>query len=153
MADTVKYFTRLKRIVYGGGGIMPDVFVPADTTGNSNYLFRVIQKGLVYQFAFDYADKHRVELSHLKSGAEFTTLLKNRSVFNDFLQYAVKNGVPNNEAGIRISGKVIETQLMAYIARNIIGEEGFYSIISDIDNTLQEAVKDINSKDKLVSVE
>ncbi|MEI7421134.1 MAG: S41 family peptidase [Prolixibacteraceae bacterium] len=153
MADTVKYYTRLKRIVYGGGGIMPDVFVPADTTGNSNYLFRLIQKGLVNKFAFEYADKHRVELSHLKSGADFSALLKKRSVLNDFLQYAVKNGVPNNEAGIRMSGKVIETQLMAYIARNIIGEEGFYSIISDIDNTLQEAVKDINSKDKLVSVE
>ena len=152
MADTVKYFTRLKRIVFGGGGIMPDVFVPADTTGNSNYLFRVIQKGLVYQFAFDYADKHREELSHLKTGTAISALLKNRSVFNDFLQYAIKNGIPKDEAGIRISGKVIETQLMAYIARNIIGEEGFYSIISNIDNTLLEAVKDINSRDKLVSV-
>jgi len=153
MTDTVKYFTRLKRIVYGGGGIMPDVFVPADTTGNSTYLFKLIQKGLVYQYAFDYADKHRVELSHLKRGTEFMALLKKGSIFSDFLQYAVKNGVPNNEAGIRISGKVIETQLMAYIARNIIGEEGFYSIISNIDNTLLEAVKDINNKDKLVSVE
>lgn len=153
MSDTMKYYTRLKRIVYGGGGIMPDVFVPVDTTGNSNYLFRVIQKGLVYQFAFEYADKHREELSHLKSGAEISALLKNRSVFNDFLQYAVKNGIPKNEAGIRISGKVLETQLMAYIARNIIGEEGFYSIISSLDITLLEAVKDINSKDKLVSVE
>ena len=153
MADTVKYFTRLKRVVFGGGGIMPDLFVPADTTGNSTYLFKLIQKGLVYQYAFDYADKHREELSHLKSGSDFTALFKKRSIFNDFLQYAVKNGVPNNEAGIRISGKVIETQLLAYIARNIIGEEGFYSIISSIDNTLLEAVKAINSKDKLVSVE
>jgi len=153
MADTVKYFTRLKRVVFGGGGIMPDVFVPADTTGNSTYFFKLFQKGLVYQYAFDYADKHREELSHLKSGAEFTALLKKGSIFNDFLQYAVKNGVPNNEAGIKISGKIIETQLMAYIARNIIGEEGFYSIISNIDNTLLEAVKAINNKDKLVSVE
>ena len=153
MTDTAKYFTRLKRIVYGGGGIMPDVFVPADTTGNSTYLFKLIQKGLVYQYAFDFADKHREELSHLKSGSDFSALLKKRSIFNDFLQYAVKNGVPNNEGGIRISGKVIETQLIAYIARNIIGEEGFYSVISSIDNTLLEAVKAINSKDKLVSVE
>jgi carboxyl-terminal processing protease len=152
VADTIRYFTRLKRVVYGGGGIMPDIFVPADTTGNSPYLFKLMQKGLVYQYAFDYADKHREELSRLKSGTEFSNLLKKRSVFNDFVQYAVKNGVPQNDDGLKTSGKIIETQLMAYIARNIIGEEGFYSIISSIDNTLQEAVKTINSKDKMVSV-
>jgi carboxyl-terminal processing protease len=141
MGDTVKYFTRLKRVVYGGGGIMPDIFVPADTTGNSTYLFKLMQKGLVYQYAFDYADKHREELSKLKTGAEFVEFLHKRGIFNDFLQYAVKNGVPGNEAGIKTSGKIIETQMMAYIARNIIGEEGFYGIISNIDNTLQEALK------------
>lgn len=153
LADTMRYFTRLKRVVYGGGGIMPDIFVPADTTGNSPYLFKLMQKGLVYQYAFDYADKHREELSRLKSGTEFSNLLKNRSVMNDFVQYAVKNGVAQNDAGIKTSGKIIETQLTAYIARNIIGEEGFYSIISTIDNTLLEAVKTINSKDKMVSVQ
>lgn len=152
LIDTVKYYTRLKRVVYGGGGIMPDIFVPADTTGNSTYLFKILQKGLVYQFAFDYADKHRTELSSLKTGTDFAKLLHSRSILNDFLLYAEKNGVANNEAGIKISGKIIETQLMAYIARNIIGEEGFYSIISNIDNTLLEALKDIHDKDKLVSV-
>ncbi len=152
MADTMKYYTRLKRVVYGGGGIMPDIFIPADTTGNSAYLFKLMQKGLVYQYAFDYADKHREELSHLKSGTEFSDFLRKKSIFNEFLQYADKNGVAGNEAGIKASGKIIETQLMAYIARNIIGEEGFYSIISTVDNTLQEAVKTINSKDKMVSV-
>lgn len=152
LADTVKYFTRMKRVVFGGGGIMPDIFVPADTSGNSSYLFKIMQKGLVYQYAFEYADRHREELSHLKSGAEFSDILHSRAILNEFTQYAVKNGVPNSEEGIKTSGKIIETQLMAYIARNIVGEEGFYSIISRIDNTLQEAVKTINSKDKLVSV-
>ena len=152
-ADTVKYYTRLKRVVYGGGGIMPDIFIPADTSGNSSYLFKLMQKGLVYQYAFVYADKHREELSKLKSGPEFSDYLRKQSILNDFLQYAVKNGVPNNEAGIKTSGKVIESQLMAYIARNLIGEEGFYSIISNIDNTLLEAAKSINNKDKLVSVD
>jgi carboxyl-terminal processing protease len=153
LADTAKYYTRLKRVVYGGGGIMPDIFVPADTIGNSTYLFKLMQKGLVYQYAFDYADKHRSELSNLKSGAEFMKLLRSRSIFNDFLQYAVKNGVASNEEGIRISGNIIETQLMAYIARNIIGEEGFYAVISTIDNTLIEAVKTIHNEEKLVSVD
>ncbi len=152
-ADTAKYYTRMKRVVYGGGGIMPDIFVPADTSGNSTYLFRLMQKNLVYQYAFDYADKHREELANLKTGAKIAELLRHRSILNDFLQYASKNGVPNQDAGIKASGKIIETQLMAYIARNIVGEEGFYSVISGIDNTLQEAIKSINNKDKLVSVD
>lgn len=151
LADTAKYYTRMKRVVYGGGGVMPDIFIPADTTGNSSYLFKLMQKGLVYQYAFDYADKHREELSNLKSGTEFVDLLHKRHIFNEFLQYAAKNGVAENAAGIKASGKIIETQLMAYIARNIIGEEGFYSIISSLDNTLLEAVKTINNKGKLVS--
>ncbi|MCE1197853.1 MAG: S41 family peptidase [Marinilabiliales bacterium] len=150
-ADTVKYYTRLKRVVYGGGGIMPDLFVPADTSGNSSYLFKLLQKGLVYQYAFNYADKHREELKKLKSGAEFVSLLKKRNLLAEFLQYASQNGVATNEQGLKASGKIIETQLMAYVARNIIGEEGFYSIISDIDNTLQEAVKTLHGKEKLVS--
>lgn len=152
-ADTIKYFTRLNRVVYGGGGVMPDVFVPADTTGNSGYLFKLVQKGLIYQYAFGYADKHREELSKLKTGNEFSALLKKRDILHEFVQYAVKNEVPVNENGLKTSGKIIETQLMAYIARNIIGEEGFYSIISNIDNTLKEAVQTINNKEKLVSVE
>jgi carboxyl-terminal processing protease len=152
-ADTAKYYTRLKRVVYGGGGIMPDIFVPADTSGNSTYLFRLMQKNLIYQYAFDYADKHREELTKLKTGAKIAELLRQRSILSDFLQYASKSGVPNHDAGIKTSGKIIETQLMAYIARNIVGEEGFYSVISGIDNTLQEALKSINNKDKLVSVD
>lgn len=152
-ADTAKYYTRLKRVVYGGGGIMPDIFVPADTSGNSTYLFRLMQKNLIYQYAFDYADKHREELTKLKTGAKIAELLRQRSILSDFLQYASKSGVPNHDAGIKTSAKIIETQLMAYIARNIVGEEGFYSVISGIDNTLQEALKSINNKDKLVSVD
>ena len=149
-ADTVRYFTRLKRVVYGGGGIMPDVFVPADTSGNSTYLFKLMQKNLVYQYAFEYADKHREELSHLKSGTEFSDVLKKRAILNEFVQYAVKNGVATNDAGIKTSGKIIETQLMAYISRNIIGEEGFYSAISSIDAALIEALKALDKKDILV---
>jgi carboxyl-terminal processing protease len=149
-SDTLKYFTRKGRVVYGGGGIMPDIFVPADTSGITGYYTKIMQKGLVYQFAFDYADKNRDDLSKLKSGAEFADFLNRKGVYNEFLQYAAKKGVPEDKSALAASGKIIETQLMAYIARNIIGEEGFYSIIGKIDNTFQEAVKALDTGEMLV---
>lgn len=149
-SDTLKYYTRNKRVVYGGGGIMPDIFVPADTTGFSTYFTKIMQKGLVYQFAFDYADKHRDELGSLKTGSQFETFLKSKNVFAEFIQYTAKNGIPRDNAGLALSGTIIETQMMAYIARNIMGEEGFYSIISKIDNTVQQALKSFSNSKLLV---
>lgn len=149
-SDTIKYYTRKKRVVYGGGGIMPDIFVAADTTGLSAYYMKVTQKGLSYQYAFDYSDKNREELGKLKTGKEFENYLSKRNILSLFTEYAVKKGIPTDPKGLATSGKIIETQLMAYISRNIIGEVGFYSIISRIDPTLTEAVKALDTKNMLV---
>jgi carboxyl-terminal processing protease len=138
--DTVKYKTPLGRIVHGGGGIMPDFFVSADTSGYSDYYQKITQKGLVYQFALDYADSHRKELSKFQSIADFEKDLNKINILNMFVAYAEKKGVKVNNADLKISSKVIENQVKAYIARNIIGEKGFYPIIQNIDKTLLEAI-------------
>jgi carboxyl-terminal processing protease len=148
--DSLKYYTRKGRLVYGGGGIMPDIFVPADTSGISGYYTKITQKGLVYQYAFDYADRNREELGKLKKGKDFIQYLDKKGILSDFVSYATKKGIPADKKGMNDSGKIIETQLIAYITRNIIGEEGFYSVISRIDNTFQEAVKALDSGDMLV---
>ena len=149
-SDTLKYYTRLKRVVYGGGGIMPDIFVAADTSGLSPYYMKITQKGLTYQYAFDYSDKYRDELGKLKTGMDFENYLSQHNVIDSFTEFAAKKGIPKDPKGLAISGKIIETQLMAYIARNIIGEEGFYSVISQIDNTLLEAIKALGTNNMLV---
>lgn len=148
--DSLKYYTRKGRLVYGGGGIMPDIFVPADTSGISGYYTKITQKGLVYQYAFDYADKNREELGKLKKGKDFIQYLDKKDILSDFVSYATKKGISADTKGMNDSGKIIETQLMAYITRNIIGEEGFYSVISRIDNTFLEAVKALDSGNMLV---
>jgi carboxyl-terminal processing protease len=140
-SDTLKYFTRNKRVVYGGGGIMPDIFVAADTSGMSPYYSKVVMKGLVYQYAFDYSDKHRAELGNLKTGKEFEEFLLAHNILTLFTEYSEKQGIKADPKDLAVSGKIIETQLMAYIARNIIGEVGFFSVISKIDATLLEALK------------
>ncbi|MBK6283286.1 MAG: S41 family peptidase [Draconibacterium sp.] len=148
-ADSLRYTTKSGRIVYGGGGIMPDFFVPIDTTGNSDYYNSIYRKGLIYTFAYAYADEHRKDLSGLTEADEFDSYLDRKNVLEEFLNYAAGKGIPRDNAGLKSSSLIIQTQLKAYIARNIIGEEGFYPIIKKIDNMLLKAIE-ISKKDLLV---
>src|SRR5690606_27344509 len=139
--DSLKYQTKSGRTVYGGGGIMPDIFVPADTTGNSPYFDQIYRKGLIYTFAYNYADSNREKLSQFQTGEEFDQYLNQQNVLNEFVNFAQEKGVKRDAKGLQQSKEIIQTQLKAYIARNIIGEEGFYPIIRQIDNTLQKAIE------------
>ncbi len=147
--DSLKYTTKSGRTVYGGGGIMPDIFVPLDTAGNSDYLNRINRKGLIYTFAYAYADSHRETLSEFSEARQFEKHLAQQPLLEQFVAYAEEKGVPKDARGIDLSGEIIRIQLKAYIARNIIGEEGFYPIIRQIDKTLQKAVE-ISKQDLLV---
>jgi len=140
-ADSLKYHTKKGRTVFGGGGIMPDFFIPADTSGRSDYFEKIYQKGLIYQFAFQYSDQSRETLKKLGSAHEIGEYLEKQKILDRFVRYAETRGVPADPAGIKVSGMIINTQLKAYIARNILGEEGFYPIIQDIDKTLLKAIE------------
>jgi carboxyl-terminal processing protease len=139
--DSLKYETKGGRIVYGGGGIMPDFFVPVDTSGNSDYFTKIYRKGLIYSYAYAYADEHREVLNTLKNAEDFYKYLDEKDALSDFVKYAEEKGVRRDNVGLSESEKYISTQLKAYIARNIIGEEGFYPIIKQIDKTLLRAIE------------
>lgn len=139
--DSLRYETKGGRVVYGGGGIMPDFFVPVDTTGNSQYFNQILRKGLIYSFAYSYADSHRGELSKLSKAEAIENYLDKQNALTDFVKYAEEKGVKKDVKGLKVSEKIINTQLKAYIARNIMGEEGFYPIIKQIDNTLLRAIE------------
>lgn len=147
--DSLQYKTKSGRIVYGGGGIMPDFFVPADTAGNSDYFSKIFRKGLIYSYAYNYADQNREVLSTFKTVDEFDNYLEKIDVLKIFIEHAKEKGIPPDENGIEASGEIIKTQLKAYIARNIIGDEGFFPIIRQIDNTLMRAIE-ISRKNILV---
>lgn len=159
--DSLKYKTKGGRTVYGGGGIMPDFFVPVDTTGNSNYFTKIYRKGLIYSFAYAYADEHRSILSTLANADEFDVYLDEKMAIDDFIEYVSEKGIPKDTKGLKESGLLINTQLKAYIARNIMGEEGFYPIIKKVDKTLLRAieisqqnllVENINGNDSISTV-
>lgn len=140
-SDSLKFETKHGRIVYGGGGIMPDYFVPMDTTGYSEYYSQITQKALVYHFAFGYSDQHRDQLKKLSTAQDFISHLQDEKIMDQFVAYAKKEGVKPNQEGLKISGDIIEHQIIAYIARNIIGDEGFYPVIQQIDKTLLRTIE------------
>lgn len=142
VADSLKYKTLSGRIVYGGGGITPDVFVPLDTAGRSRYLSEVLYNGLVNDFAFEYADKQRTVLKGYKTVTNFNSSFDiTPTILNDFAVYAEKNGVKRNEKELKQSESLLKNQLKALIARNIWNNEGFYPIYQKQDNVLKRAIE------------
>jgi carboxyl-terminal processing protease len=148
-ADSLKYETKNGRTVYGGGGIMPDYFVPIDTSGYSDYYSKITGKALVYNFALNYSDKNRKDLKKLNTASAIEEYLDKQKIMDQFIGYATSQGVKNDPKGLNTSGKIIKTQLMAYIARNILGEEGFFPIIQKIDDTLIKAIEISSSEEQI----
>lgn len=140
-SDSLRFKTPGGKIVYGGGGIMPDVFVPLDTEGISAFYTSANGKGLVVQYAYDYLDIHRKEIT--SRYPDFESFRKNFFISGEgyakFIEYAVKNGVAKDEKGESYSAALVKTQLKALIARQIWKNSGFYPIIHELDATLKKA--------------
>jgi len=143
--DSLKYTTPRGRIVYGGGGIMPDIFIGIDTSEFSKLYDEVTDRGLIYRFAFQYSDNNRMTLSQFKTVDALRAELQKRKVFELFIDFVRKQGLPVNPADVKVSKKLISTQLEAYICRNFFDNKGFYPIMGEIDYTLKKAI-DIISK-------
>jgi carboxyl-terminal processing protease len=143
-ADSLKFETPGGKIVYGGGGIMPDVFVPVDTTAGSDFLYSVRRKGYMYSFAYDYTDKNREKLSQFSDYKKLKAYLEKEGIFNKFLDFANKKGTKAKKGDLAKSKKVIQIQIIGLIIRNIIGEQGFYPVIHEIDQTLNRAIEELN---------
>ncbi len=133
------YHTVGGRTVYGGGGIMPDVFIPSDTTHVTPYYNNVINKSLLYKYAFEYVDKNRTKLSKAHDYKELLAMLDSERLLNDFIKYAAKNGVQAQYNEINKSRKVLIRLLEAYIARDIMGDEAFYPIFMRDDDVIEKA--------------
>lgn len=152
-ADSLKYRTEGGRTVYGGGGIMPDVFIPVDREGDSDYYAKLVNKGLIYQFGFDYADDHRDYFkNNYKTAAKFiNSYLVTANLLAQLANYAEKNGVPKDPDGLESSKKHISTRLKAYIGRNIFNDEGFYPVLHQDDKTMDKALDILRNNMQILS--
>jgi len=139
-----QYETVGGRTVYGGGGIMPDIFIPRDTSGVTSYYSNVISTGVLYQYALEYSDKNRKMFSAFNTWEELYNYLQSQPLLNDFTNFAIAKGIKKRPNLIQISGSLIERQLQAYIVRNFFDEDGFYPIFLRDDSTMQRAIKILN---------
>ena len=110
--DSLRYVTPKGHVVYGGGGIMPDIFVPMDTTDLTNYFLEVTRRNIVARYILDYTDRHRAELNSVRTLDDLNRLLGDGSqILDDFMAFAARNGVAPNYADIRRSRKLMTAQL------------------------------------------
>lgn len=142
--DSLKFKTPGGKTVYAGGGIMPDIFVPVDTSGFSPFYDDVRNMGLIYTFSFNFSDSKRDALKRIKTLEEFESHISKIDIFQLFQEFAEKKGVKANPKDIAVSRKLIDTQLRAYIVRNFFDDDGFYPKIREIDHTIDIALQELN---------
>lgn len=144
--ESMKYKTSAGRTVYGGGGIMPDIFIPVDTTKVSNFYNEVWDKNILYRYTLEFADQKREKLDGVKSLEELDALFEESDLMGDFLRYAKQNGVTPSDKDLESSKEIIITQIKAYIGRNALSDEsGYYYNIYPIDDVMQRSVKELKA--------
>ena len=140
--DSLKFYTAHKRVVYGGGGIMPDVFIPWDSVPISDYYLELRRKNVINTFIGDYVDKSRKTLS--ATYHDFPSFEKNfqtdDAFMNDFFAYALKEGVKKDEKGYAASEKLIKSQIKGLIAQKLWDMNEMYAIINQYDEEVQKAL-------------
>ena len=150
--DSLSYKTlKNGRTIYGGGGIMPDVFVPLDTTENSKYYRDLLAKGIINQYAVDYVDKHRAQIKKdYKDVYDFDKRFSLTDAdMKDFIAMGEKDSVKYNEKDYKTSERLFKTVLKGLVARDVFADPGAYTIIiNHRNNDVQEALRVIND-DKL----
>ena len=136
-----QFFTGLGRTVYGGGGIMPDVFVPQDTTGITSWLIEVNNKGIILQYSFDYTDKNRSKMAEYTRQEDLLKYLQSQNLIQQFVRYADQKGVKRRNLLIQKSRKLLERNLYASIIYNMLGRQEYIRYINESDATVKKAVE------------
>ena len=147
-SDTTTYRTRGGRIVHGGGGIMPDVFVGRDTTLNTPWYNKCVNLAYTYQFAYQYTDRHRKQLSQYKDWQALEKHLLSQNLLQQFVAFAKEKGVEPDEAQIEKSKPLMTRLLNAYIVRNILGDDGFFPLFERDDEITKKAIEVLSKSEK-----
>lgn len=140
--DKSKIFTTPNgRTVYGGGGIMPDIFVPEDTTGYTSYYLEALNRGLIQRYAGEFAETYRPMLKGKNTLEELTRIMpRDNMLLNNFVSFAASNGLPARWYYINKSRDLLLNQLKAVIARDLVGFNAFLEILNSRDVTVNEAL-------------
>ena len=156
--DTTKYYTAGGRVVYGGGGILPDIFVGRDTTLLTPFYNKCVNMAYTYQFAFQYTDKHRKELKKFKDWQSLERHLLRNNILGEFLRFADKKGVNAQDSTLYIYSKLsfdeqvrkstplLNRLICAYIVRDVLDDNAFYAIFERDDEIILRALEELNKE-------
>lgn len=135
------YHTTLGRTVYGGGGIMPDVFVPEDTTFFTSYYKQAVMSGLMLQYAFIYTDQNRQKLNEYSDVDPLADYLKQQGLVDKFVNYAEQNGLKRRNLMVMKSRSLLEQFLDSRIIYNILDEQAWTEFVNASDPTIKAALR------------
>jgi len=139
--ETEVYHTRLGRPVYGGGGIMPDIFVPQDTTGMTSYFRMAANRGLIIRYTFDYTDQNRSTLQKYDTPEKMEAYLKGQNLLNKFAAWAEKKGLKRRNNLMMKSRRLFEMSLYGNIIYNMLDMEAYVEYLNESDKTVLKAVE------------
>lgn len=139
--EEVEYHTSIGRPVYGGGGIMPDIFVPQDTIGYTSYYFTAVNNRLTVEFAFQYTDENRAKLATYSTVKELHLFLMRQSLLEKFAQFAESRGLQRRNLMIQKSRKLLERTLYGNIIYNMMGTEEYMKFLNESDPTVLKAAE------------
>ncbi len=136
-----EYHTRIGRTVYGGGGITPDIFVPEDTTGITNYYRQAAMSGLILQFAYNYTDDNRQTLAPFTDWHELDTYLQRQNIVDRFATYADQHGLKRRNIMIQQSHKLLSRYLISRIVYNMLNEDAWTQYINTDDPVILQSIE------------
>lgn len=140
--DSLRYETLNGRTVYGGGGIMPDIFIPLETGEHTIFFNQVANRGILYRFAFDYSDRNRAVLSRYGDAESFVSDFRvGTSLYEEFLAYAREQGIRQGQGDQSVSESLVRNHLKAYIGRNLFGNEAFFPTRHSLDPAFEKAME------------
>lgn len=138
--DSLVYKTDNGRLVYGGGGIMPDYFVPLDTMGNSSYIRRLFNSNSIAEFSLSYVASHRSELEKMSLKQYLNEFEITQSIIEELKKVGEENGVPFEEKDFNKSQNLLKIYTKAFIARHIWKNDGFFPIYNEQNEIFQKAL-------------
>jgi len=147
--DSLKYSTSKGRTVYGGGGIMPDYFVPLDTTTSSNYLNLLFYNNAIQEYTFTYAEDYKMELENMGYEYYYVNFVVNDDMLQDLVKIGENTGVTPDLQDLKINKPLFQLHVKAQIARKIWDNEGFYPIFNQTNEILQQALKLFDKAEEL----
>lgn len=142
--DGPEYHTVSGKVVYGGGGIMPDTFVPEDTTAYTSYFKEASYRGLIRQFSFAYTDKNRSKLAHLHSIDSIVDFIKHDNIIDRFATFAAERGLQRRNLMIQRSAPLFERFLYGAVVYDIMNADKYQQYLNRFDNTVRTALDSLN---------